>query len=171
MSRHPSSAKRDARGGEWQPSNRAPAAGPLAPVRVTRWLRATLIATGTVLLATGGAWLALRYALASDGLPHPLEAWLMRAHGLASLAAFFTLGALAAAHIPLGWRTSAHERWAHQRRTGVALCVLAALLALSAYLLYYFAPEAVRPALGWAHAAAGVAMAATAGVHARKRTS
>lgn len=127
----------------------------------------TLIATGAVLLTTGGVWLTLHYGAATDGLPHPLEAWLMRLHGLASFAAFFTMGALAASHLPLGWRLSAHHRWANQRTTGIALCLLAALLALSAYLLYYFAPETLRPALGWAHAAAGVAMAGVAVAHAR----
>lgn len=140
-----------------------------APVRVEPWLRTTLTATGAVLLITGGGWLALHYGAAEGGLPHPLEAWLMRLHGLASFAALFTMGALASAHLPLGWRLSARHCWAHQRRTGLGLCVLAALLALSAYLLYYFAPEALRPALGWAHAAAGVAMAGLVGLHARKR--
>ena len=34
-----------------------------------------------------------------------------------------------------------------------------------AYLLYYFAPEALRPTLGWLHAGAGVAMAGVFLVH------
>ena len=37
--------------------------------------------------------------------------------------------------------------------------LFAALLASSGYALYYFAPESVRPALGWAHAVVGTAMA------------
>ncbi len=141
-----------------------------APIyRVAPWLRTMLLATGVLLLVTGAVWLALHYGASTDGLPHPLEAWLMRIHGLASFAALFTLGALAASHLPLGWRLSARRRWAHQRRTGLALCTFAALLALSAYLLYYFAPEGVRPALGWAHSAAGAMMAGVAAIHGRRR--
>ena len=136
--------------------------------RVEPWLRTMLVATGALLLASGGVWLALHYGAETDGLPHPLEAWLMRLHGLASLAAFFTLGGLAATHMPLGWRLSSRRRWAHQRGSGLALCVLGALLALSAYLLYYFAPEGIRPALGWTHAAAGLAMTVLAIRHARR---
>lgn len=149
--------------------NRAAAVSSAPVRRVEPWLRMMLIGTGVALLLTGGGWLALHYGATTDGLPHPLEAWLMRVHGLASFAAFFTMGALAASHLPLGWRLSAHRRWANQRATGLALCLLAALLALSAYLLYYFAPETLRPALGWAHAAAGVAMAGVAVAHASAR--
>ncbi len=132
------------------------------------WLRRLLVLTGVALLATGVAWLVLHYGAATDGLPNPLEAWLMRAHGLASFAALFTLGALAASHVPHGWRLSSRRNFAHQRWTGLALCTLAALLALSAYLLYYFAPELVRPALGWTHSLAGIGMAVVVTRHARQ---
>jgi succinate dehydrogenase/fumarate reductase cytochrome b subunit len=101
-------------------------------------------------------------------LPHPAEAWAMRLHGLAGFAALFLLGALAAAHIPQGWRVSGRLRWAGQRQSGLALCFLGAALVLSGYLLYYFAPEAVRPTLGWAHAGAGLAMAGVWVAHRRR---
>lgn len=138
--------------------------------RLAPWLRSALVLTGTALLLTGLAWLALHYGAETDSLPHPLEAWLMRAHGLASFGALFTLGAFAAAHVAPGWGLSARRPFTHQRGTGIALCVLAALLALSAYLLYYFAPETVRPALGWAHALAGIGMAIVTALHTRRHT-
>jgi hypothetical protein len=140
--------------------------------RLPRWQHAVLVGIGVVALASGLAWLALHYLIgtAATGLPHPGEAWLMRLHGLAGFGGLFVFGLLAAVHVPHGWRLVARHRWARQRGSGVALCTLAALLALSGYLLYYFAPEPVRPALGGIHAALGVAMAALVLRHRRRRT-
>ena len=137
--------------------------------------------TGALLLISGIAWLGVHYALGAGAgeLPHPLEAWLMKLHGLAAMLGLFVLGAVAAAHVPRGWRISGrpHDRqsrrpsrrhhWALQRRTGVMLCALAAVLAFSGYLLYYFAPEWIHSSIGWAHAAAGVAMALVIALHRR----
>ena len=91
----------------------------------------------------------------------------MRLHGLGAFGGLFVLGALAAAHVPRGWRLGRRRRWAGQRRSGLAICMAGALLVLSGYLLYYFASEALRPALGWAHALVGVAMALMIAVHRR----
>ena len=139
--------------------------------RIVRWQRLALYATGTLLLLTGAAWLAVHYSVGAGAgeLPHPIEAWSLRLHGLGAFGALFVLGALAAAHIPQGWRLSHRRRWAGQRQSGLTLCVLGGLLALSGYLLYYFATEAVRPALGWAHTLAGLAMGACLAAHRRGR--
>jgi len=135
--------------------------------RLATWQRSTLYACGLVLLASGAAWLALHYGRASTELPHPAESWLMRLHGLAGFGALFMLGVLAAHHVPHGWRLSGRHRYAGQRASGLGLCTLGALLALSGYALYYFAPEAARPALGWSHAALGAMMALLAWRHRR----
>ena len=134
---------------------------------LARWHRLSVYAVGALLLVTGLAWLALHYLAGAGDLPHPLEAWALRLHGLAAFGGLFMFGVLAAAHLPHGWRLSRRNRWAHQRRTGLALCVLAAVLVLSGYLLYYFAPEAIRPSLGWVHAGVGVAMALAVALHRR----
>jgi hypothetical protein len=135
--------------------------------RLVRWQRFALYISGASLLATGSVWLLLHYGLGAAELPHPLEAWSLRLHGLAAFAGLFVLGLLAAAHIPQGWRLSHRRRWAGQRSSGVLLCVIGALLALTGYLLYYFASEAVRPALGWAHAIVGVTMGVLVASHRR----
>ncbi|HZT55145.1 MAG TPA: DUF4405 domain-containing protein [Burkholderiaceae bacterium] len=129
--------------------------------RLVRWHRIALYASGVALLLSGGIWLAVHYSVGAGAgeLPHPLEAWCMRVHGLAAFCGLFTLGALAATHIPQGWRLVHRRRWSGQRRTGLMLCAAGAALALTGYALYYFAPEGVRPALGWAHAVVGVSMA------------
>ena len=125
--------------------------------RLVRWQRVALYLSGILLLLTGAVWLAVHYSIGSGvgELPHPAEAWSLRLHGLAALAGVFVLGVLAAAHIPHGWRLSQRRDWVTQRRSGLWLCGLGALLVFSGYALYYFAPEAVRPALGWAHAGIG----------------
>jgi hypothetical protein len=136
--------------------------------RLVAWQRQVLYGAGAVLLASGALWLALHYGRGADALPSPLEPWTMRLHGLAGFAALFAFGALAAAHVPQGWRFSHRMRWARQRSSGLALCVLAGTLALTGYLLYYFAPDPVRPTLGWLHSALGVAMAVLVASHRRR---
>ena len=140
--------------------------------RLPRWQRRMLYASGMLLLLTGLAWLALHYSVGAGAgeLPHPLEAWCLRLHGLAAMAGLFMLGALAAAHIPQGWRLSRRWQLANQQRTGLLLCSLAALLVLSGYLLYYFAPENLRPVLGLVHAGIGVAMGCGLLAHRRGRS-
>src|SRR5882672_1907552 len=115
--------------------------------RLPRWQRRCLFAAGVLLLVTGVAWLVLHYAPGAGAgeLPHPLEAWMIRLHGLAAFGGLFMLGVIAGSHLPHGWRMSARHRWAHQRGSGLTLCLLGAALALSGYLLYYFAPESLRP--------------------------
>ena len=137
--------------------------------RLVRWQRLALYLTGAVLLATGALWLAVHYSIGAGAgeLPHPLEAWSLRLHGLAAFAGLFVLGVLAAAHIPQGWRLSHRRRWAGQRSSGVLLCGIGAALAATGYALFYFAPEGVRPALGWAHAFVGVTMGVLIASHRR----
>ncbi len=141
------------------------------PYRLVRWHRLALFTTGALLTLTGVVWLVVHYLLGAGAgaLPHPLEAWCLRLHGAGVFGGLFVLGLVAAAHVPQGWRLSRHRHRAGQRRSGLALCALAGSLALSGYALYYLASEANRPALGWAHAALGLAMAAVLAVHRRRR--
>lgn len=148
------------------------------PSRQRGWLLASLL----VLLVSGLVWLALHYSVGANGLPRPLEAWMMRLHGLAGFAALAAAGALAAAHVPRGWRVTrqvlkhvdtargdVRRHALHQRVTGVALCILGASTVVTAYMLYYFASDGVQPGLGWLHTALGVALAALLWWHRRRR--
>ena len=128
---------------------------------MARWMRLGVCGCGAVLLLSGALWLAVHYSIGAgaDQLPHPLEAWSLRLHGLAAFAGLFLMGAVAAAHVPHGWRLSARPRWMQQRGSGLMLCSLSGIMAATGYLLFYFAPETVRPALGWAHAFVGLLVA------------
>ncbi|HEX6019510.1 MAG TPA: hypothetical protein VFZ28_15555 [Burkholderiaceae bacterium] len=126
-------------------------------------------ATGWLLLATGVAWLGLHYLVGAGAgqLPHPLEAWMIRLHALAAWVAAFTLGGIAANHVPRGWHSTLRRRTPVQRRLGVVLGVLALALLASGYALMYWISEPTHEAWGWAHSAVGVAMAAVLVVHGR----
>jgi hypothetical protein len=132
------------------------------------WHQRLLVhASGWLLLASGLAWLGV-HCLAGAGagqLPHPLEAWTLRAHALAAWLGAFTLGEIAASHIPRGWHTTMRRRTPAQRRLGLALCMMALALILSGYALMYLVPEPAHAAWGWAHSAIGAVMAGVLVVH------
>jgi hypothetical protein len=131
--------------------------------------RVLLHITGWLLLASGVVWLGVHYAIGAGAgeLPHPAESWLLRLHALGAWAGAFTLGELAAHHVPRGWHTTARRRGPLQRRLGIVLCAFGAALVLSGYLLMYFVGEPARPAWGWAHAIIGAAMAGALVWHTR----
>ncbi len=122
---------------------------------VARWQRSALDAALVALAVTGIAWLLAHYLYGAGneavGLPHPAEPWLIRVHGLAAFVALIVFGAFLPAHVPRGWRMQP------RRRVEIALIAALAAAIVTAYVLYYFAPDTVRPALGWIHAAVGVA--------------
>ena len=142
---------------------------------LAHWQRRVLAATACLLSFTGLLWLVLHYAIGGpmEGLPHPAEAWTMRLHGAGAFAALFALGMLAAHHIPVGRRLAHRRHTRHmqrQYRSGLVLCVLAALLVATGYALYYLVSESARPALGWTHAGLGVALLASGLWHRAHRT-
>ena len=110
-----------------------------------RWVYASC----ALLFASGALWLLFHYfARASDALgegPHPLEVWWLRLHGAAAMLMLAVLGSLLPIHIRRGW---------HQRKNllpGSVLAVLALLLIVSGYALYYFGSEEARPWISASH--------------------
>lgn len=129
----------------------------MIPLKLPHWQKRWLYGSAWLLLLTGTAWLLWHYNRAEDALPSPIEPWLMRLHGAAAFAALLGLGAVSGSHVPAGWQlTRRYHRHAGQRSTGLVLIVMAALCTVTAYALYYFAPEGIRSPLGWAHAALGL---------------
>jgi hypothetical protein len=130
-----------------------------------RWQRQTILAASWSLALSGLLWLAVHYGWGAGAgeLPHPLEAWLMRWHGLSVPASLFAAGLVAAGHVQRGWQAG------QQRASGLALVLAGAAVVATGYLLAYLAPERWRPSLGWGHALVGAVALAAGLVHWRRR--
>ena len=131
------------------------------------WQRRVVVLSAWALLLTGLAWLPLHYlgGAGAGQLPHPLEPWLLRLHGLAAPAGIFALGLVFAGHVPRGWRSR------RQRTSGISLCLLLGALVGSGYALSYLAPESWHAALGWIHAGLGVGAFLLGALHSRGRSA
>lgn len=138
--------------------------------RLAKWQKRLLLRTLHGLLLTGGVWLGIHTwtSLQTDVLPSPLESWLMKAHGLLSFLAMFSFGTLATVHIPRGWvqrhRTDGKP---NHLRSALWLLTLWLTCIATAYILYYFSNEEIRPSLGWLHAGLGVALYGVLKVHSK----
>ena len=124
-------------------------------LKIPRWQKQWLKASALLLLLSGCAWLALHLGQCPDELPSPWAPWLMKLHGLAGFSTLLALGALMGHHVPAGWRFSRWHARHRQRASGIVLSTVLSVCVLSAYVLYYFAPETWRDAIGWVHAALG----------------
>ncbi|HKE47450.1 MAG TPA: hypothetical protein VKB52_05260 [Rhodanobacteraceae bacterium] len=132
--------------------------------RRERWVYAVL----SLLWASGAVWLVLRYFLRPAGefgeLPHPLEPWLMRLHGLGAFAALWLAGQLWIVHVVPSWRS-------HRRNSGILLGVIFAVLIVSGYLLYYAGDENLRAFVSIAHWSIGLVLVVPLLVHSLRRRS
>ncbi|HUK66144.1 MAG TPA: hypothetical protein VLV17_04905 [Anaeromyxobacteraceae bacterium] len=128
-----------------------------------RWQVSLVVGSAVSLLLSGLGWLPLHYLWGAGAgeLPLPLEPWMVRWHGLSAVAGLFAGGVVAAGHVSRGWRGGV------RRASGLAVCVLGGLLALSGYLLAYLISESLRPALGLLHAGLGVVAFGVGFVHRR----
>lgn len=121
-----------------------------------------------VLWLSGAAWLLLRYFLRPAGefgeMPHPLEPWVMRLHGLGAFAALWLLGQLWIVHVVPSWRS-------HRRGTGILLSGVMAALVVTGYLLYYAGDESLRSLVAIAHWAIGLALIAPLLFHSLRHRS
>lgn len=92
-----------------------------------------------LLWGSGALWLVLHHFSRAPGdfgdLPHPLEIWCLRLHGLAMFLVLVLLGTLITSHGPGAWRVK------RQRRSGMVMNSVFIWLAGTGYALYYFAGE------------------------------
>jgi hypothetical protein len=130
-----------------------PEASPRARLNpLATWQRWTVLVSALSLLVSGLWWLPLHYAWGAGAgeLPSPLEAWILRWHGLSAAAGLFAAGVVAAGHVGRGWRTGS------RRSSGLLLCILGGSTIATGYALSYLVSEGWRPGIGWAHAGLGV---------------
>lgn len=83
--------------------------------------------------------------------PHPAEHSLLLLHGAAAMAALLLIGSLLPAHVGPSWLLD------RNRRAGLALLAVVALMTLSGYGLYYLGADGLRAACRWLHIGAGLA--------------
>ena len=134
---------------------------------VQGWQKVSLDTSLIALVVSGLLWLLVHYVFGAgrEELPHWSEAWLMRLHGLAGFAVLVTVGAFLPVHVPRGWRIR------QERGFEVTMLASLAVAVITAYALYYFAPDTIRPSLGWLHAVIGCAWGGTIMWHRRKRNA
>lgn len=119
--------------------------------RHRRWFYSVAV----VLFASGGIW-ALLGVLANHDETHAdffrsLKPWSLKLHGAAAMAFLVELGILIPTHIKRAWQ--AHRN----RKNGVMLIVVMAVLVLTGYGLYYLGDEQWRSAASWSHLILGLA--------------
>lgn len=130
---------------------------------LVRWQRYSVIGAGLSLLLSGVCWIPVHYLLGAGvgELPHPVEPWLLRWHGLSAVAGVFALGLVAAGHMSRGWALR------QRRSSGLALGLLAGAGVASGYAIAYLVPDSLRPVAGWAHAIMGFAIVGVGWAHRR----
>ena len=80
---------------------------------------------------------------------HPLEPWLIKAHGAGAFLSLMVFGYLLASHIPTGWRSK------RSRKGGIVLVAALSLMVLTGYGLYYLGDEDWRATTAWMHLGIG----------------
>lgn len=125
-------------------------------IRLAPGHKRLIYAVFVLLWASGLLWLIFHYFFTDEGdfgpMPHPLEKWWLRLHGLAAMFALVTIGSLAVNHMRL-----ALER-KKNRATGLPMLALIIWLAFTGYALYYFSTDANAAWLPLLHWIAGLAL-------------
>ncbi|HEX2565267.1 MAG TPA: hypothetical protein VHL85_00275 [Burkholderiales bacterium] len=119
--------------------------------RLAPSLRWSLYGTGLALLASGAAWLCVRYGVPEASRPRGVLTISMRIHGAAAMGALGLIGAVTALHVKAAWL----ER--RNIATGVGLAGSLLAIAITGYLLYYVGDEAARSVASAAHWLLGIA--------------
>jgi len=114
-----------------------------------------------VLFVTGAAWLAADAMKdgASGERWQAIAANLLMVHGGAAMAVLLLLGALVPLHVERGWRAR------RNRVTGATMVTFNAALILTAFGLYYFGSETLRPWASELHIGVGLALPVLLVVH------
>jgi hypothetical protein len=122
-----------------------------ARLRLDPRIRLSVYGAFAALTVTGVGWLV------ADGLKESPngDAWqaiaanLLMIHGGAAMATLMLLGALVPLHVRLAWRSG------RNRITGTAMAGVNAVLIVTAFGLYYFGSETLRPWASYLHMGVG----------------
>lgn len=115
-------------------------------ILLPNWLRWLIYILTAILGLTGIIWLISHYTSPhNDDIPQPIQAWMMKLHGLAVMPALFVYGSLLRSHMIKAWNGKMN------RNTGLISVSILALLTISGYMLYYIADEKLRSYTSLAH--------------------
>jgi len=132
-------------------------------LRLERWHRRAVYLSTALLLASGAAWLILRYFLRPVGafgeLPHPLEAWSMTLHGGAAMLMLFFLGSLLNAHVRRAVKSG------RNLVTGWGMVAVMLLLIATGFGLYYIAGDGDRASWSAVHWIVGLSAGVLFALH------
>jgi hypothetical protein len=124
--------------------------------------RRVLYAVVAVLVGSGAAWLWLHLGRGDDALPSPLEPWLMKIHGAATMLVVYLAGTMLFGHMVNAWQRG------HNRVGGSVAAAALLVLALTGYGLYYFGGETLRRGTEWLHWGVGFALPLLIAWHVRR---
>jgi hypothetical protein len=119
--------------------------------RLAASLRYALYGTGVALLASGAAWLYVRYGIAAPLRPRGALSVSMQVHGAAAMVALALIGAVTALHVKAAWQDGRNIA------SGLVLAGGLFLIAATGCLLYYVGDEALRAQASTAHWVLGIA--------------
>lgn len=131
---------------------------------LTRRRKLAIYAVVGATWGSGVAWLIFHYLLVRQGefgpQPHPLEPWSLALHGACAFAALWLGGLLWPTHIVPWWTGG------KRRSSGIVLIVMAGVLIVSGYLLYYTGGDGARGWIELSHWMVGLLLAIALLVHA-----
>ncbi|MBB6252057.1 hypothetical protein [Nitrospirillum iridis] len=125
------------------------------------WLYRAMLAVAL----TGLVWMVLHYGhglIGVDGhAARSAEAWCMKLHGAAVMAALVAFGSVLPHHVRLAWRAGRH------RRSGAGLISAVLAMVLTGYGLYYLGDEDWHDYASWSHQAVAALAVAACLIHVR----
>ncbi|UTW44490.1 hypothetical protein KFE80_08785 [bacterium SCSIO 12696] len=135
-------------------------------VRIAKPWRHTLYAALSISWCSGIGFFILSRWVRIDGdfgpERHPLQFPILQLHGGAAFIMLMLLGALYVGHVANTWPLK------KQHPMGLAIAILTALMAISAWLLYYLANEDIRGWIANIHAAIGLLLPVILWAHIRR---
>jgi small-conductance mechanosensitive channel len=130
-------------------------------LRLSPRLRFAVYGAFLALFVTGAGWLVVdQLKSAPDGETwQEIAANLLMLHGGAAMVMLMLLGALVPLHVQRSWRSGKN------RVTGTAMVALNALLVATAFGLYYFGSDTLRPWISDVHIGVGLCLPVLVVVH------
>ena len=120
----------------------------------------------SLLWLSGALWLGFHYFLRVPGEfgehAHPLQAWWLRLHGLASFVALVVIGSVLPVHARRAWQLKKN------RNSGLSIKIILFWLAATGYALYYFSSEANENWLPLLHWIVGLGLPLMLALHIRR---